>query len=219
MMKTDYNTRRAYIDLIQDTTRPNTFKIAMIYTAVSARREGLATDLLREVCADADREGVTITLAVVPEQTGGKAPNVAQLWNWYAKHGFVEMSSHIGWPRMIRPPRPSKPLQCAECTCTNPPEGCNWIKTAPPQPGETEEMLKPSNAPGLYSQMFGRILREHKPLPLLTDWQPARIPNFPIMRVVESDGAVSWLDGHNEQDAFETFGPDISIAFMWGRVK
>lgn len=152
-MKTNYSTRRGWIDLIQDTTRPNAYKIAMIYTAVSARREGLATDLLREVCADADREGATLTLAVVPEQTGGKAPNVPQLMDWYAKHGFVEISSHIGWPRMIRLP------------------------------------------------------------------QPARIPNFPIMRVVESDGAVSWLDGHNEQDAFETFGPDISIAFMWGRVK
>jgi len=219
-MKTDYNTRRAYIDLIQDTTRPNTFKIAMIYTAVSARGEGLATDLLREVCADADREGATLTLAVVPEQTGGKAPNVAQLWNWYAKHGFVEAVMQSGPARMIRAP---KHETSKTVVIKNAPYGAirvteNWGRLFLDQDKKSTVISETA-----YSELLNalrKLIQPPVPMQEPPQSQPGQIePNFPIMRVVESDGAVSWLDGHNEQDAFETFGPNISIAFMWGRVK
>lgn len=159
---------------------------------------------------------MTITLAVMPDRSGN-GPDAAQLWNWYAKHGFVEAPSQIGPARMIRAP---KHETGKTVVITNAPYGAirvteNWGRLFIDQ-DEKSTLISETAYPELLDALRKLI---QPPVPTQEPQPGQTEPNFPIMRVVESDGEVSWLDGHNEQDAFETFGPNISITFMRGRVK
>lgn len=35
------------------------------------------------------------------------------------------------------------------------------------------------------------------------------------MRIVDTYGAVYWMDGHDMDDAYDAFGPIITIKLMW----
>lgn len=39
-------------------------------------------------------------------------------------------------------------------------------------------------------------------------------PPYAVMRVTTFDGEVHWLDGHDEQDAFASFGTDVTIEHL-----
>lgn len=40
--------------------------------------------------------------------------------------------------------------------------------------------------------------------------------DYPVMRVTEnSTQEIFWIDGHEEQDAHDALGQDISIEFLW----
>lgn len=63
------------------------------------RGRGFASTLLRTILADADREGVRLTLGV--DSSGGLS--VQQLVAWYKRHGFV-MVGPPGYSQMVRHP-------------------------------------------------------------------------------------------------------------------
>lgn len=82
------------------------------------RREGHGTALLEDVCADADREGVTLILNVESYMDGGL--DDMQLWTWYERFGFRgNIDLGIG---MTRPPRtnPSGSAATPPATATHP---------------------------------------------------------------------------------------------------
>jgi predicted GNAT family acetyltransferase len=65
----------------------------------SMRGQGAASQLLKRVCADADREGVTLLLAVEPDGTGlGRNELIA----FYGRHGFSGLDAE---DTMVREPR------------------------------------------------------------------------------------------------------------------
>lgn len=72
--------------------------ITRINVPVASRGKGLGSKLLDEVCRDADAEGVTLYLEVLP--SGGLT--LRQLTTWYERNGF----SKTGTGRVYRrPPR------------------------------------------------------------------------------------------------------------------
>jgi GNAT superfamily N-acetyltransferase len=56
-----------------------------VYVQRAHRRRGIAGRLLSRVTADADREGVTLYLDIVP----GDGMDADQLRAWYGRHGFL----------------------------------------------------------------------------------------------------------------------------------
>lgn len=62
------------------------------------RGQGIATKLLKEVIADADREGVTLVLEVQAE--GGLSNE--ELASWYSRYGFVQQGDDNFYKRIPR---------------------------------------------------------------------------------------------------------------------
>jgi len=75
------------IDLMQLTT--GEWYISRINTPYLHREEGYASRLLKEVCAEADQEGVTLVLT--PVSTG--AMSYKALVKWYIRVGFEEIAA------------------------------------------------------------------------------------------------------------------------------
>lgn len=70
------------------------------------RGTGVARELLRRVLADADAEGVTLRLSVVPYGNGGLERR--ELAEWYARHGFrvdAREARRSGGGVMVRRPQ------------------------------------------------------------------------------------------------------------------
>jgi GNAT superfamily N-acetyltransferase len=62
--------------------------IERISVRPTLRGQGIASRLLDRVCADADAEGVVLTLLVQPEG-GRRSMTYGELMRWYARRGFV----------------------------------------------------------------------------------------------------------------------------------
>jgi len=100
-MREEYTTTHAYITLTK--RAPNCYNIDAIYVATRYRGEGRASDLLREVCAKADKTGVNLTLTVAPLSNHETAMKALQLIHWYTRHGFIA-DDHASRLKMIRKP-------------------------------------------------------------------------------------------------------------------
>ena len=61
-------------------------EVTKVHVPLHERRKGYADELLRQVCAEADKE--RIILALWPEPFGGGEMTREQLVAWYARHGF-----------------------------------------------------------------------------------------------------------------------------------
>jgi predicted GNAT family acetyltransferase len=93
--------RNCYIDYdhrgIVDLTNigemvPGTMTMTRINIPREHRGKGLGTALLKRVLDDADRDQVMITLEIMPS-----GPlNYDELRDWYARHGFSELSMYPG---------------------------------------------------------------------------------------------------------------------------
>ena len=68
--------------------------IEEVYVQPAHRRRGIGGRLLSRVTADADREGVTLYLDIVP----GDGMDADQLRAWYGRHGFVSRPGHMWRP-------------------------------------------------------------------------------------------------------------------------
>lgn len=77
---------------------PGKALITRINVPLEHRREGIGTELLREIIEDADREGVTLHIEV----QASDGPAREALLKWYEKHGFI--SSDIYKYFVIREP-------------------------------------------------------------------------------------------------------------------
>lgn len=66
--------------------------ITEVQTSREARGRGHARELMREVLADADREGAVLGLAAQPDGSIG-ALDEAALANWYRRLGFKELET------------------------------------------------------------------------------------------------------------------------------
>lgn len=63
--------------------------ITRINVPTPYRGRGYASMLLREVCRDADAEGINLFLEIVPSNDGtGTGLDYAALEGWYRRHGF-----------------------------------------------------------------------------------------------------------------------------------
>lgn len=72
--------------------------VTRVRTTPNGRHEGRASEVLREVCDDADHEGVTLWLQIQPDED---CPMTAvELEAWYEKFGFKSEP----FPLMIRKP-------------------------------------------------------------------------------------------------------------------
>jgi ribosomal protein S18 acetylase RimI-like enzyme len=76
-----------------------------------SRFQGVGTTLMRQVCLDADREGVTLRL--YPASGDARLSN-ERLQAWYEKFGF-KLEEDDGW-WMSRAPRPISPPELHEQT-------------------------------------------------------------------------------------------------------
>jgi ribosomal protein S18 acetylase RimI-like enzyme len=64
-----------------------TYRVTTVYVHPKWRGRQFAERLLAEVCEDADREGVTLRLQVVP---GDQDVDRSRLCRWYERHGFKQ---------------------------------------------------------------------------------------------------------------------------------
>lgn len=71
--------------------------VRTVWTSPSWRGQGVAGNLLRRVLADADREGVELQLNAQPLDGGGLT--LAQLRDWYGRHGFSYAGMAGGYSR------------------------------------------------------------------------------------------------------------------------
>lgn len=74
--------------------RKATREVLSVFTPPQRRGEGHASDLMKKVCTDADRFGVTLILFVDPFEPAGPAENAeakhGMLVNWYSSYfGFT----------------------------------------------------------------------------------------------------------------------------------
>jgi GNAT superfamily N-acetyltransferase len=78
------------------------YLVRMIFVAPEHQGKGYGSRLLREICRDADREGVTLRLYV--DASAYSAPRLSseELAAWYQRHGF---RGSLGPRHMIRRPR------------------------------------------------------------------------------------------------------------------
>lgn len=86
---------RAIADLV---SHEGMWVITRINVPAEYRGKGYGTQLLRRICADADREGATLTLTI---HASGALEHAA-LEAWYTRHGFKVMPE--GW--LERKPNP-----------------------------------------------------------------------------------------------------------------
>lgn len=82
---------------------PGAWYISRINVPHHLRGQGLGTALLRQVCEDADREHIDLTLTPVPD--GDSDMGFFQLEQWYARYGFV-------W---LRPTKSGRVLMVRKC--------------------------------------------------------------------------------------------------------
>lgn len=82
-LKVEGTARPAIADLTE--MNVSLFEINRINVPGVARGKGHGSALLREICADADSEGVVLTLGVA---SSGPLDNT-DLARWYARYGFV----------------------------------------------------------------------------------------------------------------------------------
>lgn len=68
--------------------------VCEIYCDPEQRRRGHATELLRQITLDADREGVQLTLEVCPLDLIRPGLSQVQLSDWYSRHGFRRHGHH-----------------------------------------------------------------------------------------------------------------------------
>ncbi len=80
--------------------------ISHINTPRDYRGKGVASRLLKQACADADAEGITLELAVSPSDGLGDDA----LHAWYSRHGFVSVPE-ISKFFMVRKPIQDFPVQ------------------------------------------------------------------------------------------------------------
>ena len=80
--------------------------ISRINTPRDYRGKGVASRLLKQACADADAEGITLELAVSPSDGLGDDA----LHAWYSRHGFVSVPE-ISKFFMVRKPIQDFPVQ------------------------------------------------------------------------------------------------------------
>lgn len=80
--------------------KPDAALITRINVPKGQRQQGIGTDLLKEILADADREGMTLHIEV----QASDGPSRKQLRQWYMKYGFV--SSDVFKYFLIRTPQP-----------------------------------------------------------------------------------------------------------------
>ena len=79
----------------------NAWMVSGVEVAPRHRRKGHASQLLRQTCDDADREGATLVLVVTPD--GSRGPGEDVLARWYASFGFEPWASETDDPyTMIR---------------------------------------------------------------------------------------------------------------------
>lgn len=63
-----------------------------VFVPEHKRGEGLATALMREVCVEADREGISLILE--PKQSSATGLTDGQLEGWYERLGFQRFQDH-----------------------------------------------------------------------------------------------------------------------------
>lgn len=87
-MKSYYAERgsRSIIYLEQDEKESDLWHINSVSVPVPARRQGIATRLMQEVCRAADEEGVRLMLVVGADSSNG--PDQEKLYRWYCTFGF-----------------------------------------------------------------------------------------------------------------------------------
>lgn len=81
---------------------PNGWLITRIHTTPGSRHRGQASKLLKIICAEADREGVTLWLEAEPSNDSRTDPPLTmyQLLAFYRRHGFS--SPDINRPEVMR---------------------------------------------------------------------------------------------------------------------
>lgn len=87
-MRHAYRYRGATASLLLDYV-PGCDLITSVGTMRSQRRQGNATELLRLIAQEADREGRTLVLSVEPQEHEASADVIRRM---YSRHGFVQVS-------------------------------------------------------------------------------------------------------------------------------
>jgi predicted GNAT family acetyltransferase len=88
---------RAMINLTQGSHNVYTVNRVSVPRAwPSNRGKGIASRLFAEVCAEADREAVTLILFISPDGTSGSL-DMKQLADWYQRLGFRHHDEIPGW--------------------------------------------------------------------------------------------------------------------------
>ena len=64
--------------------------IRRIFVPVAFRNQGHGDDLLKQAIADADHEGVDLSLTISPFD----GSNYKRLESWYQRHGFINKTTH-----------------------------------------------------------------------------------------------------------------------------
>lgn len=73
----------------------------------SNRGKGVASRLFAEVCTEADHEGITLALVIIPDDTQSDSLTREQLEAWYRRLGFTTSQTTAPW--WTRPPNPEGP--------------------------------------------------------------------------------------------------------------
>jgi hypothetical protein len=84
-------------------------ELTKLHTPIAHRNKGEASQLLREVCEEADRQGIVLML--MPEPFDEPDLGATQLEHWYARFGFMTiqaepklMARMVGaTPRLLNP--------------------------------------------------------------------------------------------------------------------
>jgi GNAT superfamily N-acetyltransferase len=94
---------RAMINLTHITGATFTVdRVSVPITQPSNRGQGIASALFKEVCTEADHQGVTLILYIVPDGSPGSLGR-RQLTAWYQRLGFVPDPDRKRW--WIRHPK------------------------------------------------------------------------------------------------------------------
>ncbi len=88
VMKTSYVDPATGADITLFDIAEGRWEITRIKTPAAGRRQQGATRLLRRVCADADRDGVDLTIDATPYNEKGNIPPAA-LVAWLGRSGFT----------------------------------------------------------------------------------------------------------------------------------
>ena len=91
----------AIADLVSEMV-PNTLTITRINVPSAHRGNGHGSKLLDQICADADREEIRLSLEIFPSGS----LDYDELKEWYIRHGFKASKKYPGF--YIRKPQPRK---------------------------------------------------------------------------------------------------------------